>query len=78
MRYSGDWPTVIASSKMEPSVSDLTNFNLPPWFATKVEQMASPNPMPSGFVVKNGSNMRSWSAAEMPGPVSWTNSNTVD
>ena len=61
-------PTGNASSKMEPSESDLTSLNLPPWFAIKVEEMASPNPMPPGFVVKNGSNMRSRSAAEIPGP----------
>ena len=37
-------PAGIASSKTEPSDSDLTNLNLPPDLATKVEEMASPNP----------------------------------
>src|ERR1700754_901375 len=70
-------PTGNAISKMEPSESDLTNLNLPPWFATKLDEMASPNPIPSGFVVKNGSNIRSWSSAEIPCPESWTDINTV-
>jgi hypothetical protein len=71
-------PTGIASSKMEPSESDLISLNLPPRFVTKVEEMASPNPIPPGFVVKNGSNIRSRSSAEIPGPESWTDINTVD
>ena len=71
-------PTGIASSKMEPSDSDLTRLNLPPYLATKVEEIASPSPIASGFVVKNGSNMRSRSLAEIPGPESWTEINTVD
>ena len=70
-------PAGIASSKKEPSDSDLT-INLSPDLATKVEEMASPNPIPSGFVVKNGSNMRTRSSAEIPGPESWTDINTVD
>src|SRR5215204_7160198 len=66
-------PTGIASSKIEPSGSDLISLNLPPRFAIKVEEMASPNPIPPGCVVKNGSNMSSQSSAEIPGPESWTN-----
>ena len=71
-------PAGIASSKTEPSDSDLTDLNLAPDPATKVEEMASPNPIPSGFVVKTGSNMRTRSSAEIPGPESWTDINTVD
>ena len=71
-------PTGIASSKMEPPESELTSLNLPPWFATKVEEMARPNPIPPGFVVKNGSNMRSWFSTDIPGPESATDINTVD
>ena len=52
------FPTGIESSKIEPSASDLTSRNLPPWFSATVKQMASPNPMPPDFVVKNGSNIR--------------------
>jgi hypothetical protein len=52
--------------------------NLPPWFATTVKQIASPNPVPPDFVVKNGSNMRSRSSIGIPGPESWTDSNTVE
>ena len=52
------FPTGIESSKIEPSASDLTSRNLPPWFSATVKQMASPNPMPPDFVAKNGSNIR--------------------
>src|SRR6476646_8620776 len=71
-------PIGIASSKIEPSESDLTSRNLPPWFSTTVKQIASPIPIPPDFVVKNGSNMRSRSSTGIPGPESWTESNTVE
>jgi hypothetical protein len=67
-----------ASSKMDPSDSDLTSVNWPPAASTKLEEIASPNPTPSGFVVKNGSKMRSLVSVEIPGPESWTDINTVD
>ena len=51
--------TGIVISKMEPSESDLTSRSLPPWFSTAVRQIASPKPIPSDLVVKNGSNKRS-------------------
>src|SRR5712672_519985 len=71
-------PTGIASSKIEPSESDLTSRNLPPWFSTTVKQIASPSPIPPDFVVKNGSNIRSRSSTRIPGPESWTESITVE
>src|SRR5258705_12567194 len=70
-------PTGIASSKIEPSESDLTSRNLPPWFSTTVKQIASPIPIPPDFVVKNGSNIRSRSWTGIPGPESWTESISV-
>ncbi len=51
---------------------------LPPCLSTTVELIASPNPIPPDFVVKNGSNMRSRSSTGIPGPESWTDSNTVE
>jgi hypothetical protein len=75
---SGSPPTGSASSKIEPSESDLTSRNLPSWFSTTVEQIASPNPIPLDFVVKNGSKMRYRSSRGIPGPESCTDSNTVE
>ena len=68
----------IARTKMEPSESDLISVNLPPRLATKVEEIASPSPMPSDFVVKKGSNIRGRSSIEIPDPESWIDNNTVD
>jgi hypothetical protein len=45
---------------------------LPPWRSTIMRQMASPNPIPSGFVVMNGSNMPLSRLGLIPGPESST------
>ena len=49
----------ISNSKTEPLTSDLTSLSFPPHLATRLEEMASPNPIPPCFVVKKGSKMRS-------------------
>src|SRR6266513_2984103 len=51
------WSQGILSSKVLPSESDLRSRNWPPWFSITEYEMASPNPIPQDFVVKNGSNM---------------------
>src|SRR3954447_22529764 len=62
----------MVSSKALPSESDLRSRNLPPWSSITEYEIASPNPIPPDFVVKNGSNMRSRSSAGIPGPESST------
>ena len=42
----------------------------PPLCLTMPYTVASPRPVPSAFVVKNGSNTRAWVCSSMPLPVS--------
>jgi len=62
----------IASSKTEPSESDLAMRSTPPCLSTSVRQIASPKPIPEGLVLKKASNMRSQCSLGTPPPESCT------
>ena len=64
------------TSKLAPRAGALPSRIEPPWDSTMPYATASPRPVPfpRGFVVKNGSKMRSRSASSTPIPVSVTRS----
>src|ERR1700704_4716493 len=63
-------------SKIDPWGLDLARTRLPSYLSTIVRQIARPNPIPAGLVVKNASNMWFWSCGGTPAPVSWTDRRT--
>jgi hypothetical protein len=65
--------------KAVPRPGSLLTLIVPPCASTIPWQRESPSPVPwpRGLVVKNGSKIRDWISAGMPGPLSATSRNTL-
>ena len=63
--------------KLVPPPGASAGVSVPEWPSTMRWQSVRPTPAPLSLVVKKGSNMRAFSAAGMPGPLSVTSAVTM-